>query len=354
MIRGRLKLSACGILRQLRHLGQKMRKASYHAGNKWFRLLAARVSMVLWLLILAVPIWAQQPNSSPPAPPALASPNEPLKDYVIGPQDLLQITFLEAAELSREVRVSADGTISLPLMDRLSVMGLTLDQAERLLAKKYREGGILNDAHISISVKELQSKPVTVLGAVRNAGVFQVSGQSRLLRMISQAGGLSDDAGPEIQILRAVAPENERVLRLSTDAVRAGEIETNVPIWGGDTINIKPAGAVYVVGAVNRPGRHSLGGQSDGLTVLRLLALSEDLKRTAKPEKAVLIRKGAAGQLEQIPVDIRKILSQKQADVALRANDVLFVPDSAGKRALTRGLEAALQVATSVAIFGVI
>jgi polysaccharide export outer membrane protein len=277
-----------------------------------------------------------------------------LKDYLIGPQDLLTISFLEAAELSREVRVSADGTVSLPLLERLAIAGLTLDQAERLLVKKYRESGILNDPHISISVKELQSKPVTVMGAVRNPGVFQVSGQSRLLRMISQAGGLSDDAGPEIQVLRAVAPEHERVLRFTTDAVRAGELETNVPVWGGDTINVKPAGAVFVVGAVNRPGRHSLGGQSEGLTVLRLLALSEDLKRTAKPDKAVLIRKGADGQLQQMPVDIRKILSQKQPDLTLLANDVLFVPDSAGKRAMARGLEAALQIATSVAILGVI
>lgn len=330
-----------------------MVKACYRADSGRVRWLGRYLASGIAFLIFDFPIWAQAP-SPPAAPQATVSPLEPLKDYVIGPQDLLQITFQEAAELSREVRVSADGTVNLPLMERFSVAGLTLDQAERLIVKKYREGGILNDPHVSVLVKELLSKPITVLGAVRNPGVFQVSGQSRLLRMISQAGGLTDEAGTEIQILRAAAAEGQQVVRITTEAVRSGELQANVPVWGGDTINVRPAGAVYVVGAVNRPGRHFLGGQSEGLTVLRVLALSEDLKRTAKPDKAVLIRRGATGELQQVPVDIKKILSQKAPDVALNANDVLFVPDSAGKRAMMRGLDAAIQIATSVAIFGVI
>jgi polysaccharide export outer membrane protein len=331
-----------------------MRKASYRAGSKRLTLPAARVLVVLWLSFLAAPQWAQQPNSAPPAPPAPASLNEPQKDYVIGAQDLLQIAFLEAPELSREVRVNADGSVNLPLMDRFSGAGMTLDQAERFIAKKYKDGGILNDPHVAVSVKELQSKPVTVSGAVRTPGVFQVSGQSRLLRILSEAGGLTDEAGLEIQVLRATGPEETKTQRVSTESVRAGDAAANLPVWGGDIIIVRPAGAVYVVGAVNRPGRHSLGGQSEGLTVLRLLALSDDLKRSARPDKAVLIRKGASGELEQIPVNIKKILGQRQGDVAVRANDVLFVPDSSGKRAIARGLDAAVQVATSLAIFAVI
>jgi len=329
-----------------------MRKASYRAGSGRFASFRCGVLLGVLFLIVSLPIWAQQPPA--PAPPAPASSDEPLKDYVIGAQDLLQISFLEAPELARETRVNADGTINLPLMERLKLAGLTLDQAERLIAKKYKEGGVLIDPHVSISVKELQSKPVTVLGAVRNPGVFQVSGQSRVLRMISQAGGLLDEAGSEIQVIRAAGADGERVVRIPTESVREGDADANIPVWGGDTINVRPAGAVYVVGAVNRPGRHSLGGQSQGLTVLQLLALSEDLKRSARPEKAVLIRKGANGQIEQIPVNLKKILSQKQQDVAVNANDVLFVPDSLGKRALARGLESAVQIATSMAIFGVI
>jgi len=331
-----------------------MRKASYRADSGRFVPFRGSVLLGVWLLICVFPLWAQQPPAPAPAPPAPASSNEPLKDYVIGPQDLLQVSFLEAPELAREVRVNSDGSINLPLMERFSLAGLTLDQAERLIARKYKEGRILNDPHVSISVKELQSKPVTVMGAVRSPGVFQVNGQSRLLRLISQAGGLLDESGPEIQVLRAAAPEGQQVVHISTSSVRDGDASANIPVWAGDTINVRPAGAVYVVGAVNRPGRHSLGGQSQGLTVLQLLALSEDLKRSARPDKAVLIRKKASGELEKIPVNLKRILGQKEADVTLLANDVLFVPDSSGKRALTRGLESAIQIATSVAILGVI
>ncbi len=331
-----------------------MHEACYRIDSGRFIPFRYRALLGILAIFLVFPVWAQSQPVSLPAPPAPAPSNEPLRDYVIGAQDLLQIAFLEAAELSREIRVSADGTVSLPLLERLSIAGLTLDQAERLIARKYREGSIMNDPHVTVTVKELQSKPVTVMGAVRNPGVFQVSGQSRLLRLISMAGGLMDEAGAEVQVLRAAGLENEKMVRISTESVRGGEVAANVPVWGGDTINVKPAGVVYVVGAVNRPGRHSMAGQADGLTVLRLVALSEDLKRSAKADKAVLIRKDTSGKLEQIPVDIRKILSQKQPDVMVMANDVLFVPDSMGKKAFARGLEAAIQVATSVAIFGVI
>ncbi len=326
-----------------------------HARGRQRGLLRGGVKVVALGLALAVSLSAQEPPV-PPAPvaPPAPQPLEATRDYIIGPQDLLLVSILESAELSREVRVNADGSVNLPLLERVTLQGLTLTEAEDLLEKRYREAGILNDPHITVTVKELQSKPVTVMGAVRTTGVFQMSGQSRLLRVISMAGGLTDDAGEYIQILRADAKGGESVLRIPASQVRASAPEANVPVWGGDTVNVMPAGAVYVVGAVNRPGRHSLGGQTDGVTVLRVLAMAEDLKRTARADKAVLIRKDAAGQLQQIRVDLKKILRQQQGDLAVMANDVLFVPDSAGKRALARGLEAALQIATSVTILGVI
>jgi len=289
------------------------------------------------------------PQRSPGDPPA----TEAFRDYVIGPQDLLSIQVLESPELSREVRVGPDGTVGLPLLNRVSLKGLTLSEAEDLLEKKYVEGGILNTPHITITVQDLQSKPVTVMGAVRNPGVIQVSGQSRLLRILSQAGGTTAEAGGHIRIIRADTKNEEQVLQIRMEDALQGSLEANVPIYGGDTINVVPAGAVYVVGAVNQPGRHLLTGEGDDTGILQVLAMAQDLKPTAKPDKSVLIRKNEKGELEQIPVDIRKILKQENPDVAVLANDVLYVPDSAAKRAFTKGLAAALQIATGVAILGV-
>jgi polysaccharide export outer membrane protein len=311
---------------------------------------AAALCLLAWVVLTVGPARAQQPpeNAAPPA----------AVQYVIGPEDLLSISVLESQELSREVRVSADGMVSLPLLaERVRLQGLTISQAEELLRTKYKEAGILHQANITITVKELVSKPVTVTGAVRSPGVFQVSGQANLFRLLTQAGGLTEDAGGVVQVLRGSELQEFRA-----EDIRHGKPETNAPIFGGDTINVPPAGAIYVVGAVNKPGRFALRGDVSEMTVLRAVALAEDLKRTSRPDKAVLIRKdpalcpgGACGPeaLKQIPVDIKKILAQKSPDMAVLPNDVLFIPESGARRAFTRGLEAAIQVASGIIVLGV-
>jgi polysaccharide export outer membrane protein len=321
--------------------------------------------LVLVLACVQAPaLFAQQGASQTTAPAARPASQgtvlssgglDSLGEYLIGPDDLLSITVLESAELSRDVRVSSDGTISLPLLaERIHVGGLSLSQAEALVKAKYREGGILNDPNITVSLKELESKPVTVSGAVRNPGVFQVSGQVRLLRLISLAGGLSDDAGSHVQVIREEESGTQHVEAVRVDDLRQGRAEANLAVRGGDIVNVLPAGAVYVIGAVNKPGRFLLPGDAQQATVLNVLALAEDLKRTAKADHTVLIRKKPqSGEVEQIPVDLKKILSHQQADIVVQANDVLFIPDSTAKRAFSRGVEAAIQLATGAVLFGV-
>lgn len=276
-------------------------------------------------------------------------------EYVVGPQDLLTISVLDSPELSREVRVAGEGTVGLPLLaERVRVAGLTLGQVEDLLKQKYQEGGILNQPEITVTLKELQSKPVTVTGAVRNPGVFQVTGQVRLLRLLSLAGGFSDDVGTTVKVIREDESGKTQVLQANVEDLREGKAEANLPVRGGDTVNVLQAGVIYVIGAVNRPGRFLLRSDTQQTTILNVLALVEDLKRTAKPDRAVLIRKQPQGAgVEQIPVDIRKILDHRQEDIAVMANDVLYIPDSTAKRAFTRGLEAAVQLATGAVLFGV-
>jgi polysaccharide biosynthesis/export protein len=283
-------------------------------------------------------------------------PGDALGEYLIGPDDLLSISVLESTELTRDVRVAADGTIGLPMLaEHVHVAGLTLAQAEALLKKKYQEGGILNDPNISISLKDLQSKPVTVIGSVRQPGVFQVSGQVRLMRLISMAGGFSEDAGKNVQLIRESSSGSQTVTEVKVEDLREGVTDANVPVRGGDTVNVMPSGSIYVIGAVNKPGRFLLPSDTQETSVLNVVAMAEDLKRTAKPAHSVLIRKkGTSGEIEQIPVDLSKILARQEPDIPVHPNDVLFVPDSTAKRAFARGLEAAVQVAAGVAVFGVV
>jgi polysaccharide export outer membrane protein len=276
-----------------------------------------------------------------------------LGEYLIGPSDLLSISVLESPELTRDVRVASDGTLALPLLaEHPHVAGLSLTQAEALLKKKYQEGGILNDPNITVTLKELESKPVTVSGAVRQPGVFQVSGSVRLLQILTLAGGLGENSGTTIQVIREEDSGSRHTTEVRVADVRSGLDQANVFVRGGDIVNVPPAGAVYVLGAVNRQGRVLLPSDMDQTTVLNILAMAEGTKRTAKLSHAVLLRrKETSNEVEQIPLDLKKIIAQEQSDVAIRPNDVLYVPDSTAKHAFARGLESALQVATGVLVY---
>ncbi len=285
-----------------------------------------------------------------------SSSGEGLGEYLIGPNDLLSISVLESPELSRDVRVDSEGNIGLALLaEHPHVAGLSLTQAEALLKKKYQESGILNDPNITVTLKELESKPVTVSGAVRQPGVFQVSGSVRLLRLLTMAGGIGEGSGTIVQVIHEQDSGPQRITEVRVSDVRLGKEEANIVVRGGDIVNVPPAGAVYVLGAVNRPGRILLPSDTDQTTVLNILAMAEDAKRTAKLSHSVLIRrKDSTGEVEQIPLDLKKIVAQQQPNIVVRPNDVLFVPESTAKRAFSRGLEAAIQVATAAAVYGAV
>jgi len=127
------------------------------------------------------------------------------RDYIIGPGDVLSIEVFDVKELSRDVRVSQTGTISIPLVPvRLHVAGLTEIQAAQKIAEVLEANGLVTHADVSISVKERKSKPITIVGAVSRPLVYQADHQVTLLEVLAEAGGLASDAGDEIIITRPV------------------------------------------------------------------------------------------------------------------------------------------------------
>src|SRR6266436_7055473 len=141
-------------------------------------------------------------DSNPSAPAVSAG------EYRIGPEDVLNINIFEAQELNREVRVSAGGDISLPLLGSVRAAGLTPRELEFVLQELLHRS-YMKDPHVSVFVREMQSHPVSVMGAVRRPGVFQIRGSKTLLEVLSLAEGLADDAGETVIILRgaALSPE---------------------------------------------------------------------------------------------------------------------------------------------------
>ena len=262
--------------------------------------------------------------------PALAQTQSPASSagYRVGPKDLLDIKVFEVPELNIERRVTEDGTINLPLIGEFPVAGLTVNEVasrlEALLEAKY-----VQRASVAVQVREFRSKPIVVLGAVRQPGNLAFSGRWTLLEAISAAGGVADAHGDTIHVLRRAdngltdqisIPVDDLVLRADPDA--------NIPIFANDVINVMPRVevTVFCVGEVKQPGAQSFQS-TDRITLLTAIARAGGLTDRAS-KKIQVKRRARDGKEFEFEVDYRRILSGKDADVPLEGGDVLVVKES--------------------------
>jgi polysaccharide biosynthesis/export protein len=286
--------------------------------------------------------------------------------YLLGADDQLQITGPEPDEqvgAPKIVSVDGEGDIQVPLVGRVHVAGLTVQQAEQELNKKLSV--YVKHPQAALDVKELRSQPASVLGAVNQPGVHQVSGHKSLLEMISLAGGVRPDAGYSIRITRQVAwgciPLPGATLDASgqfyvaqvrlQDIMEAKVPEENIQIFPHDVISVPKAELVYVTGDVKKSGGFILG-EKQNMSVLQAISMAEGLGQAPDTKHAKILRMNpGADQRTEIPVDLKTILAGKGQDVPLQGNDILFVPDSTGKKIALRALEAAITTGTGVAIY---
>lgn len=270
----------------------------------------------------------------------LAASKTPYKDYKIGPEDLLEITVFEVEKLNKTVRVSAQGNISLPLLGVLRVKGLTANELEKemrdLLSEKY-----LQDPQVSVFIKEYRNQRISVIGMVDKPGVFEVTGQKTVLDMLAMAGGLKEDAGQLLFLIRSSngkeddSKETGGSLQQSPltlvidleELLMKGNLTLNVPTYAGDVINIPASGKVFVGGEVGKPGGFPLRGKK--LTVSQAIALAEGLKPEAEGSEIKIFRSAGKGKgKETISVNYYDIVKGQADDLSLKENDILFVPKS--------------------------
>jgi polysaccharide biosynthesis/export protein len=248
------------------------------------------------------------------------------------------------------------------------VSGCSAFQLEQKLGKLLQENGLVMHPQVSVMVKEQNSEPISVVGAVGHPMVYHEFGPTSLLQVLAEAGGISDDAGDSIIITRqsppadtCEKPESNHVadplsdpqtisVHLS-DLLQSGDPAYNIAVYGGDVITVPRAGVVYVAGAVAQPGGYVLHDPGEAINTMKAVALAHGLESTAKANNAVILRKDpATGETKEIEVQLKKIMDRKAPDVQLFANDILYVPDSAGKRILGRAGAAALSITTGLAI----
>ncbi len=288
----------------------------------------------------------------------------------IGSGDVLHVEVFDVPELSRDVRVSDTGDISYPLIPgKIAVANLTVGAVESKLEQLLIQNGLVSHPDVSVVVKEENSQPVSVVGAVNHTMIYQVTGATTLLEVLSAAGGISNDAGSVVIVTRPAPagagpsesaspaiPSGEDAQRISIrlqDLLESGDPAYNIPIYSGDTVTVPRAGIVYVLGfGVVQPGGYVLENHGEQITVLKAIALAHGLTSFAKPNSAVILRPNSAtGQKDSIPVEIQKITKRQAEDLPLQSNDILYVPDSAGRKALAHMGAAALGVGTGVAIY---
>ena len=148
-----------------------------------------------------------------------------------------------------------------------------------------------------------------------------------------------------------MAPDPQSFTINLADLLETGDSRFNIPLLGGDVVSVPRAGIIYVVGAVTRPGGFMLQNDRDRMTTLKMLSLAGGPIGTAKIKDAIILRKNLeTGKRDEVPVNLNDVMHLKTEDVTLQASDILFVPDSAGKRALHRAGDIAASLTTGLAI----
>ena len=290
--------------------------------------------MILLLLALASdPAPSQEPLKLEARP--LAAGVEPTfvrkggSDYRIGRQDLLELKVFDLKELDQTVRVADDGSITLPLLGRLEVAGLTKGDLEKLIATML-EAKYVRDPQVTIFVKEYESRKVAVSGAVKKPDTYEMLGEKTLLEMISMAGGLDKDLGREIIVFRQAGDGSTQ--RLAVDLERLvydADPALNLPVSPGDIIYVPAVEKVriFVNGAVKNPNLYEIP-RDEPVTVLKAVTIAGGTTDRASEKRVQVIRTNPDGTRRTIPVDLRKVKRGKAEDPVLQRDDLVLVPES--------------------------
>jgi polysaccharide export outer membrane protein len=270
------------------------------------------------------------------------------KDYKVGPEDLLEINFLDTDKLRTETRVNGQGEIRLLLIGDVQVGGLTTAEVAKKLVRLHKEGDYFKDPNITVAIKEFRHQKVAVTGAVNKSDSYALIGPRTLLEVLGMAGGLTDKAGETAHIIRSrkgasrsqpASPaqsfsRGSETIVVVVDLNRLllkGAVDLNFPVQNGDVVFIPFAQTAYVLGSVAKPGGVFL---KDNMTVTKALAQAGGLHIMLSSYNATILRMDEKGQRQTIPVNLAQITKGHEEDLALKENDIVYVQESGIRRFL--------------------
>ena len=269
------------------------------AGAPW-RLIA------LAMLVVSVVVW-----------PATATAAEP--DFRIGPDDILTISVWDQKDLDQVVTVRPDGKISLPLVGEIEAAGQTVAELSSRLSTAYSRA--VRGAEVTVSVREIRSRPVFLVGNVVRPGPMQLTHEMTVLQALAAAGGPAPTADLESAFL--LRGGNRIPVNLHK-MLQQGDTSQNVKLQPRDTIVVPTAGAVYIQGEVKTPGQLKY---TQDMTVATAIAAAGGFTPMAAP-KRVTVTRDAGGKKQVFRVNVTEILSDPDVakDVPLKPNDIVVVP----------------------------
>jgi polysaccharide export outer membrane protein len=259
---------------------------------------------------------------------------------------------------SRAVRVSAEGLIFLSSLGQIQVAGLTEEHLREQIRDRLLK--FMHEPHVSIFVREYQSRQVAVLGAVARPGLYGLTSKAdTLFSMITKAGGITTGADPRIHLLPAEPVESDkakmivstlpdRILRQDPSPLILKRTEPividlkelahggsqkylSLPVRPGDVIMVPGGGQVLVEGWVEKPGAYSV---SPGLTVVGVVVAAGGPLFPADTSAVKVIRTERGGSKKSLFVDLEKIKAGKQQDIVLQGGDIVEVSSAPEKLTL--------------------
>jgi len=255
--------------------------------------------LVIALLLFSLPVFAEE--------------------YIIGEGDLLRISVYDNPDLTTETRVSGHGKITLPLIGEVDVSDKTASAAQRLIADKLLDGYIKNP-QVSVFISEYRSQKVNTIGEFGKPGLIELRGNSSLMEVISNAGGLTSNASDTLIIkrksLKPNKPEDEITIVVDVNKlIEQGDSSTNMMVKDGDSIYAPKASFVYINGEVKSPGAYKV---TKGLTVLRLITIAGGFTQKAAKSSTNIVRKTDNGELS---------IDANMEDL-VKPDDIVVVPES--------------------------
>ena len=249
-----------------------------------------------------------------------------VNEYKIGAKDLLEITVFNLPELSQTVRVSEDGSVTFSLLGKVEVAGLTAQELEKKLASLL-DRQYTKNARVTVFIREFQK--VAIIGAVSRPGMYELVGPTTLLQAIAQAGGLTAQAMNELFVYRhGKDGKQTRIVVKLEDLMINGNLDLNIELQPKDVVNIPidQMQNVFVYGEVRTPGAVPYLS-SKRITLLQAIAQAGGTTEWAKKSGVIIKRKDKkTGKEMKIPINLKRMINGKIADIVLEEGDVVIVP----------------------------